>query len=121
MAKTQVNKSQLIREWHKKNPKMSDSDMAKELTKSGYAVSVSLVYQVRQKLNQKKKVSKRRTKKPAFKTRRPSTQGKRSVGIDATYTIDDLVAAKKFVERFDGDVSRAEEMVGAMRQLAESD
>ncbi len=104
MAKTQVNKTQLIKDALAKNPKASPSEIAEGLKKHG--ISAQYVSTVKSSLKPKKPT------KTAKKTVAKKKVAKKSDKV----SLGDLVKASRLAEEL-GGVDKAQEMLNALAKL----
>ena len=104
MAKTQVNKTQLIKDALAKNPKASPIEIAEGLKKHG--ISAQYVSTVKSSLKAKKPT------KTAKKKVAKKTVAKKSDKV----SLGDLVKASKLAEEL-GGVDKAQEMLNALAKL----
>ena len=104
MAKTQVNKTQLIKDALAKNPKASPIEIAEGLKKHG--ISAQYVSTVKSSLKAKKPTKTAKTKVAKKKVAKKSDK----------VSLGDLVKASKLAEEL-GGVDKAQEMLNALAKL----
>ena len=109
MAKTQVNKTQLIKDALAKNPKASPIEIAEGLKKHG--ISAQYVSTVKSSLKAKKP-TKTAKKKVAKKKVAKKKVAKKSDKV----SLGDLVKASRLAEEL-GGVDKAQEMLNALAKL----
>ena len=103
MAKKKpVNKTEMIREYYKKNGKATPTDIVAEMKKRNVAVTANYVSNV------KSGMKKKTTKMKAVKKKAAKKSDKLSLG--------DLVKASRLAEEL-GGVDKAQEMLNALAKL----
>jgi hypothetical protein len=102
-----VNRSELIRELHTKNPSLSVAEIIAQMKKDGNPVSAPLVYQTLRKIS---KGSKAPRKKPG---RKPKAV---TASVPATKSFDDLYATMQNFVNTAGGLDKAIEILNVFKR-----